>query len=172
MKLFKSLIVLFIVLIALSCSTKDDDSATTSNAEDGEMAASVNSTNFTSGDLTTTAAMISGVLNLTGVNSTGDTIAISVNNFDSEGTFDLSEFNTVARAIYLPSGDSTFYLSVNEGGAGSITVTDLNVGDKVISGTFSFIGVRNNTSDPDNPLMETVAITDGVFNKVSITGLD
>lgn len=172
MKLFKSLIVLFIVLIAVSCSSDGDDSVTVLNAEDGEMVARVNSNNFTSIDVTTTAAMISGVLNLTGVNSNGDTIAISVNNFDSEGTFDLSEFNTVARSIYLPSGDTTFFLSINEGGSGSITVTDLNVGDKVISGTFSFIGVRQNTSDPNNPLMETVEITDGVFTNVSITGLN
>jgi hypothetical protein len=172
MKLFKSLILLFIVFITVSCSTNDDDSVTNPNADDGEMVASVNSTNFASSDATTTAAVISGVLNLAGVNSNGDTIAISVNNFDSEGTFDLSESSTAARAIYLPSGDTTFYLSINEGGEGSITVTDLNAGDNLISGNFSFIGVRENTSDPDNPFMETIEITAGVFTNVTITGLE
>ncbi|WP_431245062.1 DUF6252 family protein [Flavobacterium sp. P21] len=45
-------------------------------------------------------------------------------------------------------------------------MTDYDMENNTISGTFKFNAVNNNTSDLDNP---KVAFTEGVFYKVPIT---
>lgn len=168
MKFLKIFIVLIVVASFVSCSSDDD--TTTNNdpgAQAGLLYANVDGSSFTSTEATTTAQIQSGVLAITGLNSNGDTISININNFDAEGSFDLSGSLNEGLAIYLPKGENTFYNSINAGGSGVITITSMNTQEKKISGTFNFTATRTTS----NGTTETITINDGSFLNVTLTNL-
>jgi len=164
MKYLKSLILVFTIIIASSCSSDDDSSSSDDNQgsnQDGLVTAQVDGSDFESLEAVTFATIQSGVLNISGRNSDGDTISFLINNFDAAGTFDLSGSTLEGTGIYLPSGDTTFYSSVNAGGEGSITISEYDESAGTISGTFNFIAVRASDSD-------TIEITDGSFSDLEL----
>lgn len=165
MKFLRFFIVLTVLAPFISCSSDDDTTGDNdTGTQVGLLVANVGGNSFTSAEATTTAQIQSGVLAITGVNSNGDTISININNFDTEGTFDLSGSVNEGVAIYLPKGDNTFYNSINVGGSGAITV---NTQDGTISGTFNFIGTRTNS----NGASESIEISNGSFLNLPVTVL-
>jgi len=164
MKYLKSLILVFTIIIASSCSSDDDSSSSDDNQgsdQDGLVTAQVDGSDFESLEAVTFATIQSGVLNISGRNSDGDTISFLINNFDAAGTFDLSGSTLEGTGIYLPSGDSIFYSSVNEGGSGSITISEYDEDAETISGTFNYTAIRASDSD-------TIEITDGSFSDLEL----
>lgn len=162
MKPLKSLILIFTAVIAFSCSSSDDDSSgdDIQGGQDDIIIAQVDGSDFES-DSFTSASLQSGVLNISGTNSGGDSISFLINNFDAAGTFDLSGSTLEGTAIYLPSGETTFYSSVNQGGEGTIIISEYNENAGTISGTFNFIAVRASDSD-------TVEVTNGSFSDLTL----
>ncbi len=164
MKYLKSLILIFIAIITFSCSSDDDNSSNDDNAQgsqDGTIIAQVDGEDFESIEAVTFATIQSGVLNISGTNSNGDFISFLINNFDAAGTFNLSGFTLEGTAVYLPNDETTFYSSVNEGGSGSITISEYDEDAGTISATFEFIAVRASDSD-------TVEITNGSFSDLTL----
>jgi len=169
MKLLRSLFVLFTIVAITSCSSNDDNNDSSPTAGDGQFVATVNNSSFVSTKALTSSSLQGGVLNITSKSAGGNTISISINNFDNEGTANLSGSTNEGIAIYLPSGDNKFYSSVVQGGSGSITITEFNNSAKSISGTFSFTGVRQKTNSSGQAETETVVITNGSFKNVTVT---
>ena len=168
MKFLKILIVFLSVMSFVSCSSDDDgDTGGAINAENGQLVARVSGDSFTSSEVATTAQLQNGNLAITGVNSDGDTISININDFESQGTFDLSGSSNEGLAIYLPNGDNTFYNSINAGGSGSITVSNVNTEAGQISGSFNFIATRTESNGSN----DAVEISDGSFLNIAVTGL-
>lgn len=169
MKLFKVLFFLCLAFALSNCATDDDQNAepTIATNVDGQLTASISGTSFTAVESDTAALFQNGVLGLNAQNSDGDTIAFTITAFDDEGSYDLSGFTTEATAIYLPSEDNQFYNSANEGGSGTLTISNINPNTSAITGSFNFIAVRTNTDSPN----ETIEVTSGVFTNVVVSGL-
>lgn len=161
MKNLKSFILLFTAILTLSCSSDDDNESDNPTAGDGQISAQVDGSAFTSTSITTSASLSSNVLQLIGVNTNGDSITISIADFEGVGSFDTSGLTLEATAIYLPSGDTTFFNTSNEGGEGTITISEFS-DDDIISGSFMFTATRPSTS-------ESVSITNGSFSDISVT---
>ena len=163
MKPLKSLILIFIAIIAFGCSSDDDSSSgdDVQGGQDGLITAQVNGSNFNSVETSTFANIQSDVLSISGRNNNGETISFLISNFDAAGTFDLSGATLEGTAIYLPSGENTFYSSVNEGGSGSITISEYDEDAETISGTFNYTAVRANDGD-------IIEVTNGSFSDLEL----
>jgi hypothetical protein len=67
----------------------------------------------------------------------------------------------------LPEKQSEFSTGTDKGN-GQVIITEYNVENKTISGTFKFIAVNLNEEDTENP---KVSLTEGVFYKVPLTAV-
>lgn len=169
MKLFKVLLFLCLAFTLSNCATDDDqdpEPIIVTNI-DGQLTASISSTSFTAAESNTSGLFQNGVIGLNAQNSDGDTIAFTITTFDNEGSYDLSGFTTEATAIYLSSGDNKFYNSANEGGSGTLTISNINPDTSAITGSFNFIAVKTNSDSPN----ETIEVSNGVFTNVIVSGL-
>lgn len=76
----------------------------------------------------------------------------------------LDNSSTASYASTLPSQVEDFYTGANVG-SGQIEITDYNVANKTISGTFKFIAVNKDETNTDKP---KVNFKEGVFYKIPI----
>ncbi|SRX72414.1 hypothetical protein AEQU3_00248 [Aequorivita antarctica] len=165
-KMMKLSVIAFLTLLAVGCN-KDDDSNNDNGAADGELIANVDGNEFKA-STQVGATLYAGTFNITAIKpSTGETIVITVSNA-SEGTFDLGpDANAQSGAIYMISGQDA-YGSVGEGGSGQIIITKLDLDNETASGTFSFTAVHQIVDGNGVIITETVEITDGVFNNITL----
>ena len=104
--------------------------------------------------------------------ATNQVITLTIPN-GSEGMFSLSnfsDFNTDAVASYAINGQvNSSYLSTwsDLGAEGLINITELDLANLIVTGTFNFIGIR--TIDENlNVVNEPIQITNGVFNTIPL----
>ena len=165
MKNFKLLNILFLSLLSISfVSCNEDDDSNESGVYEGQLEAIIDGVYYSADDSNASTALFNGTFNLTTTDQvTGETITITVSNA-SEDTFDLSNSaNGLNGGAYTLNGENA-YLSVAEGGSGTITITKLDTENFLASGTFEFIGARLSDDGNGNPITETVTITSGEFN--------
>ncbi|WP_026727057.1 DUF6252 family protein [Flavobacterium denitrificans] len=76
--------------------------------------------------------------------------------------------NDIVKASYANtfSGKESEFSTGTKKGSGQIVITDYDLENNTISGTFKFNAVNSNTADLDNP---KVTFTEGVFYKIPIT---
>jgi hypothetical protein len=165
-QLMKFSVIAFLAIMIIGCS-KDDDSNNDNGAGDGEFVAKVDGNEFKV-STQVGATLYAGTFNITAIKpSTGETIVITVSNA-GEGTFDLGpNANAQSGAVYMISGQDA-YGSVGGGGSGQIKITDLDVDNKTASGTFSFTATRQTFDGNGEIITETVEITDGAFNDITL----
>ncbi len=169
MKNIKLLNILFITLLSISfvgCSG-DDDSGTQS-VNEGELVATIDGDLYSAEGANASTILFNGTFNLTTTNpTTGETIIITVSNA-AVGSFDLSNSaNSLNGAAYTINGENAF-LSNYEGGTGTINITKLDTENLLASGTFEFVGVREYVDTNGNIITETVTITNGEFNNLTL----
>ena len=145
-------------------------------AEIGQFKAQIDGVEFTATVVNATLTpenllVISGV-----IEATGETITLTAADV-AVGSFDLSTGSgTVNGAQYYPPGAITNpYVSLaNLVGSGQLTLTDININDLTLTGSFSFVGKRMQldlNGDPvldgnGDPIIQTVSVTPGVFNEI------
>jgi len=164
MKILQSLFILLVCVCISGCSPDGNNVFSlpqfTANV-DGEI--------FTSSE--GFAAIAGGRLSITGTNSTGDVIVLSVLNFDEEqNTYDLSAMTSIGSGTYLENGADNSFNSLLEGGSGSLTITDFDQQNSTISGIFNFIGIQESI-DGDVITTETINITAGEFTNLIVSGV-
>ena len=120
-----------------------------------------------SGDVTDTSAVLfNGTFNLTTSNSTtGETITITVSDAALD-SFDLSSSASGQNGAAYIINQENAYLSVREGGSGTLTITKLDTENFLASGTFEFVGIRESVDVDGNILTETVTVASGEFNNL------
>ncbi len=88
---------------------------------------------------------------------------IQINIINPElGTFDLgAETENDTKATYIIDEQEPYSTLLAEGGVGTITITEFDLENNIVSGTFSFVAGRNEGT-------ETVTIENGFFNNLNI----
>lgn len=159
MKRFYFPLFVFTLLIALSACENDDDNDP--STDDGVMTAKVDGQDWEAE--VAGVQFIQGMANVTGIAADGKTITITLTGFE-EKTYPLGPSAGVNAAAYLESnlGTSPAYTSNVQGGSGSLTITEINTTDSLVSGNFSFKGIRA----LDNADVE---ITAGTFSNLKFT---
>lgn len=144
--------------------------------EDGQFKAMIGNTEFLA-ESTTVVLNSNNELVITGTKeSTGESITIGVENAGT-GTFNLtSGSGTQNIGIYFDEENTLnpYTTSLAFGGTGQLQITDLNVMDLTITGTFSILGARptfDANGDPivdanGDPVTENIAITLGAFKNL------
>jgi len=169
MKNFKLVNILFLSLLAISfVSCNGDDDSNDSGVNEGELVVTIDGVSNSADQINASTALFNGIFNMTSTNSaTGETIIITVSNAEV-GAFDLSSSaNNLNGGAYTLNGENA-YLSNYEGGTGSINITKLDTENLLASGTFEFIGVRESLDIDGNIITETVTITNGEFNDLTL----
>ncbi|MEL6812481.1 MAG: DUF6252 family protein [Bacteroidota bacterium] len=151
-----------ISLFVVSCNS--DDSDPEPGPSDGQLIASVDGASFDSSDSNIVATLFNEVFAISALDpQTSEVITVSMLN-PSVGTFDIGPNSSVmGSGAYSVAGGNAF-LSVVEGGSGQLTITNLDLDNLLVSGSFQFVGVRDN-----NGVMETVTIEGGAFNNLPLT---
>lgn len=115
--------------------------------------------------------VISGI-----IEATGETITLTAADANV-GSFDLETgFGNVNGAQYFAPGSTTnpYTTATEVDGSGQLSITEFNIADMTISGSFSFIGKRiqlDSNGDPvldgnGNPNVQDVSVTVGGFNTI------
>ena len=156
-KLLSLALVCLTVLSMNSCSNDDDNDSPGPGT--GQFVATINGESFSVGGTSVGATLFNGIFNITALNTvTNEVVLVTVENAQV-GTFDLGpDNNGQAVGSYNINGQNAF-LSILEGGSGSINITKLDVENNLASGTFSFTAVRGN---------ETVIIEGGAFEDIPL----
>jgi hypothetical protein len=154
MRKIKAFLILLTVIVTIISCKKDSEG----NIIIG-MGAKVDGDSWSA--LVPLAALYNNTFTITGTSLTGKTIVVTIDG-NSEGTYKLSVIPPAADCgcTYkksLTSSQQDWYLSVS----GTVTLTNVDVTAKKISGTFEFT-VANSS-------LETVTITNGVFNDLAYT---
>ncbi len=169
MKKFKLLKILFLSLLTISfVGCNEDDDSNDSGVNEGQLIATIDGVSYSADGTNASTVLFNGTFNLTTNNpTTGETITITVSNA-SVDTFDLSSnANSLNGGAYTLNGENA-YLSNFEGGSGTINITKLDTENLLASGTFEFVGVRESFDDNGNIITETVTITSGEFNNITL----
>lgn len=151
------------------------------NIDEGGFRADIGFNRFTA-DAAVGTLSSSNVLTITGsILETGESIVLIVGNPDI-GTFNLTAgLGTDNSASYFETATSNSYVSFGTSGAsGQLNITEFDIENLKITGTFSFTGTRfalDATGNPildaaGNPVIEDEEITNGIFNKISFTNED
>ncbi|MCF6306888.1 MAG: DUF6252 family protein [Flavobacteriaceae bacterium] len=150
--------------------------------EEGSFIATIGSVFFTADEASGNLNQ-SNILTLTGtISSTGEKIVLVVEN-PAVGIFNLDVgLGTDNSASYFETGDTTNpYFSTNVFGATSeLEITEYDITNSTITGTFNFEGARialDSDGNPildgqGNPTIETENISSGAFNKIAFTNED
>jgi hypothetical protein len=147
----KIFFILLLAVIIFSCS-KDDGSIFKAS-----MSALIDDEEWNS--LTRITILEEGKFIITGTSLDGKVLAITIGG-TTEGIYELSLTSAMAGAVFKESATTSTadaYVSVT----GEVNLTDVNNSKKRISGTFSFIAIRN--------LTNTINITDGEFKDLLYT---
>ncbi|MDP2687276.1 MAG: DUF6252 family protein [Aequorivita sp.] len=156
-------VIAFLTIIVIGCSKDDDSKKDNNNAADGEFIAKIDGNEFKA-STQVVATFYAGTFNITAIQpSTGETISITVS-YAQEGIFELSS-NTLNSAFYKIN-DQLLYNS--HWGSGHIKITELDVVNKTVSGTFSFTATRNIFTN-NGLITETVVITEGAFKNITLS---
>ncbi len=136
---------------------------TDDGVEVGGFVANVNGDFFEAA--TIQAQLTDGTLLLSGTDASGNILTLTMSNA-GECTYDLS----------LPSNPSSFVLSGDlanpyislgtAGGSGVSVISSFDPDNQTITGTFSFIGVREVADGSGGTTTETVVISEGVFDMI------
>ena len=151
------------------------------NIDEGGFRADIGFNRFTA-DAAVGTLSTSNVLTITGsILETGESIVLIIGNPDI-GTFNLTAgLGTDNSASYFETATSNSYVSFGTSGAsGQLSITEFDIENLKISGTFSFTGTRfatDATGNPildaaGNPVIEDEEITNGIFNKINFTNED
>ena len=161
MKILKSIFILSLIALTVSCSNNDDDGGEQNNNAAFQMDVDGETVSF---DATFVVAQMTNegaYIAITAGNPTtgvGGAVAIGSVGGDpdplAEGTYMESEEDNTSISY---SFDGNSFGSFGEGGSGTVTITALDTSAKTISGTFS--GVVTNLDGS-----VTYTITNGVFN--------
>lgn len=164
--IMKIKLICFFLLIA-SCglfSCHKEVSVETKTALNGDFRALIDGVDWIAADSTKGAAMLGGLINITGVSADNKQISITLNDTVT-GVYTLNQ-TTTSFAAYVDNASSGFNAyATNEGtdttqAGGTVTITQIDKVNKTISGTFSFAVYRNSDSSRKK-------ITAGVFYKLS-----
>ncbi len=151
--------------LAFTACSNDDDNSNGNGAAEGQLIATVDGNDYSSSDTNVGATFFNGLFNITALNPTTNEVILVTVNGAAEGTFDLGPDNGgTAVGSYNINGENAF-LSVAEGGSGTITITKLDTENNLASGTFEFVGTRELTTGET----ETVTISGGAFTDVFLT---
>lgn len=148
----KVLIIIVTILLLIGC-TKDEEG----NIIWPAMSAVIDDVEWNSA--TRVSVLEEGKFIITGTALNGKSLSITVFG-TTEGVYQLNLTSIKVAAVYKESINITTedaYISVT----GEVELTEVDTSKKKISGTFSFIVVRN--------LTETINITDGEFTNLTYT---
>lgn len=88
----------------------------------------------------------------------GEIVGFQLEEPIQEGSFPISNYNT---GYYIEEGGANVFTSTNSSNAGVLTVTEVNLVDNYISGTFSFSACMGANID-------CLTVESGTFTRVSI----
>ncbi len=146
------------------------------NAEEGQFIATIAGESFVADSISATLSL-NDELVITGRKvGTGQSITLGVVN-TTTGVFNLATAAGNPNAGIYDDGTPTglpYTTTFAFGGSGSIKITQLNITNRTITGTFNFVGTRfqvdsNGVPILDsngNPVIETIQITSGGFNQI------
>ncbi len=143
-------------------------------AEEGQFIATVAGASFTADIVGATYAPTANVISIRGIKSNGEVVLLTVANPEA-GTFSLTATPaTVNSGTYFPTNGDFYYSEGVNGGTGEMTITEFDQEAQTVTGTFSFLGVREQTDasgnpvldGQGNPLYESSAISAGSFNTI------
>ncbi len=148
----KIFFLLLLAVVIFSCS-KDDDG----NIFKASMSALIDDEEWNS--VTRLTILEEGKFIITGTSLNGKILTVTIGG-TTEGIYELSLSSAMAGAVYKESASMSIedaYVSAT----GEVNLTDVNNSKKRISGTFSFIAIRN--------LTNTINITEGEFKDLLYT---
>ena len=151
------------------------------NVDEGGFRADIGINSFTA-DIATGVLSTTNVLTITGsIIETGESIILIVEN-PGIGTFNLTAgLGTENSGSYFETDSVNPYVSFGAFGAsGQLNITEYDIQNFKITGTFNFTGVRIAVDANGNPILdgngdptiENGDITNGMFNKISFTNED
>ena len=143
--------ILLLAVVIFSCS-KDDGSIFKAS-----MSAVIDDEEWNA--ITRVTILEEGKFIITGTSLNGKILAITIGG-TTEGIYELSLTSAMAGAVYKESA-TTSTADAYVSATGEVNLTDVNNSKKRISGTFSFIAIRN--------LTNTINITDGEFKDLLYT---
>jgi hypothetical protein len=149
----KKVIFLFVAVMVLFSCSKDDDG----NEVFPSMSALVDNEEWSA--VTRITVLEDGKFIITGTSLLGKILSVTIFG-TTEGKYELSLTSATAGAVYKESASMTTedaYVSAT----GEVDLTEVNTSKQKISGTFSFIVIRN--------LTNTINITEGEFKDLSYT---
>lgn len=156
--------ILAVMAFSLVNCSDDDDGVIENGAQSGELVAVIDGESFSASGVNVGAQIFNGIFNVSATDpSTQQTITITVSGA-SEGTFDLGEGVNGSAGAYTIGGGNAF-LSGFTDGSGTITITKLDTDNMLASGTFSFVGTRQETVNGE---IESVTITEGAFTDITL----
>ena len=151
------------------------------NIDEGGFIADIGFNRFTANVAVGTLST-SNILTITGsILETGESIVLIVGNPEI-GIFNLTAgLGTDNSASYFETETSNSYVSFGASGAsGQLSITEFDIQNLKITGTFSFTGTRFALDEAGNPILDAAGnpviededITNGIFNKISFTNED
>ncbi|WGK65174.1 DUF6252 family protein [Croceiramulus getboli] len=149
-------------LVVTSC--EPDDSAP-QQVTDGKLVATVEGESFSASPESIQAAIIDGALVVIATDmDSGTTIQLNAQDL-YQSYHDLGEFHESV-ATYKASRVTTFTTSMAPA-KGEIIITDINLENSTVSGTFMFAAFRT-TEDLNNPDYEQMRVTEGAFSNLPV----
>jgi len=151
------------------------------NIDVGEFRADIGFNNFTA-DIATGVLSTANILTITGsIVETGESIILIFEN-PGIGTFNLTAVaGTDNSGSYFETSQTNPYVSLEAFGAsGQLNITEFDIQNLTITGTFSFTGFRLALDADGNPILDTNGdqiiededVTNGMFNKISFINQD
>ena len=149
----KKILFLFVAALVIFSCSKDDDG----NIFKASMSALIDDEEWNA--VTRVTILEEGKFIITGTSLNGKILTVTIGG-TTEGIYELSLSSAMAGAVYKESASMSIedaYVSAT----GEVNLTDVNNSKKRISGTFSFIAIRN--------LTNTINITEGEFKDLLYT---
>lgn len=163
--IFKLSLLLITFLTLSSCG--GDDDGTNNNAAVGQLVATIDGNGFSTVNASVVISFGGTIITAIDQN-TNEQIVITLREEATQGsTFNLAEqgVDPVGTGSYNVNTKNA-YLSLGEGGSGTVTFDLLDEENGIASGTFSFVGTRESFQEDGSILLETVSITNGAFNSI------
>ncbi len=136
---------------------------TDDGVEVGGFTASVNGEFFEA--QTTSGQLSNGVLLLSGIDSSGNIIALTISNV-GECTFDLTSAFNISSFILNGQINDPYLTTAALGGSGTATIDSYDADALTVSGTFSFTGVREISDGAGGTTTESIVVSSGVFDSI------
>ena len=184
LQLINWMLIAFLALQFTSCTNEPLEGEfpqqdTSGEIVPGSFTALVNDVAFTAA-FTTASVNVDGDFIITGVSSNNTAILLTASPL-ANGSYDLTlnPTNNDNGASYFDVQSETFpFLTLGDiGGGGTLTITNYNETDLIISGTFNFIAARaalDANGDPitdanGDVIIQNASITQGVFTDIQMT---